>query len=417
MADLFSARQIITEAELQFVSNLERQNILMCAERQDVHTHTRPLGANCKTFIELDNRYNLTASIAPAGQTFATVRAAIEALLVTQKVIGLIGDEGVINVRWVLDRISANGTNPVAETDLNLQDQLLRTWHLAGHVDRTAPEHKIFMLDPTDPTETREIQVSSLEAVVLNLTHNRLVIDSIQGGCLPGISGRLILPYCAFVVTLLRKQREQALLAGFMPSQAPLQRHLDQPELTLPITEELALQEAIAISRLAAEQSVQASEQQQIQQAIEASRAASVAASRAPAVDPINDVIEASIKAEEARQLRLVARQEQEEVEARAAIAASDPINAVIEASRKEAEQIRFLNETRMKEAMQAQAATRQTGRPAMRPSLAVAVDPDAELQRAIAASLNPSSELSEEEQLQAALALSLSISSPRRPS
>jgi hypothetical protein len=126
----------------------------------NVHAHTRTIGQLAKELLTIDNAYQFSSI---AGVQFETVAA---------EILARSGKDPHVAV--VLNNIRANGTKLDHETGLNIQEQLIRTWTLAKTVNYAEPR----------------------EMVIDNLQHN---IET-GGGCLPGISARLVQPYALFVM-------------------------------------------------------------------------------------------------------------------------------------------------------------------------------------------------------------------------
>lgn len=155
----------------------------VCALEDDIHLedptirkkHTSFLGEQYQFFRSLDAKYSLSKVL-----DFATVAREI-----------LIASGNDKRVEIVLGTIRDSRGTPEAETGLNVQELLVRTWFLAQ--------------TPLSPSNAREL-------VVLNLVHNK----DTGGGCLAGISARLVQPFSHFVDWILNRMRERDLALELM---------------------------------------------------------------------------------------------------------------------------------------------------------------------------------------------------------
>lgn len=133
------------------------------AKDDDVHKHTRTIGPLAKELMLIDENYKFSAVAQP---NFEATAAEILAYSQNDPIVAL-----------MLNNIRANGTRLDHETGLNIQEQLIRTWTLAKTVRYAEPK----------------------DMVIDNIKHNAKT----GGGCLPGISARLVQPYANFVLAAL----------------------------------------------------------------------------------------------------------------------------------------------------------------------------------------------------------------------
>lgn len=132
------------------------------AKADDVHKHSKFLGETCRTIIRpLDIKYNLS-------------NIEKNLLLVIDEIKSCTPSDKLPAVTKVLETVLKSGGNIEPETGFNVQELLIRTWFLANSM--AAPDN-------------------SRELVIDNLFHN----IAANGGCLAGISARLIQPYSNFV--------------------------------------------------------------------------------------------------------------------------------------------------------------------------------------------------------------------------
>lgn len=125
----------------------------------DVHCHTRTIGARCRDILY------------PIEQSYAL----IENFISLEQVIDEIHHHPACdaNVKAILATIKAKGNSIEPETGLNISTLLQKTWSLL-----------------------KIAHYSDAEGVVIDvLRHNLLT----KGGCLAGISARLVLPYALFL--------------------------------------------------------------------------------------------------------------------------------------------------------------------------------------------------------------------------
>ena len=172
MADLTS--QIHKDLE-KVAAPLARVSAI-CANEVDIHTHTKELGALCRTIFNPIDARHLLSRMRPFSEVVSEIRKAAP---VNRKVLSQ--EISISSILQTLASIEARGNTTEPETGLNIQELLVRTWTLDNH--------------PKAPA-------NALDLVFANLEHNVVA----KGGCLAGISGRLIQPYCNFVQWILNSQ-------------------------------------------------------------------------------------------------------------------------------------------------------------------------------------------------------------------
>lgn len=153
----------ILDSALQQLSQHSQEASAIFAQEVNIHQHTVRLGELCtQYFMPFDQQFSISDSTMP----LATVIAEINAFTAQQH-----PDKGA-SVKTILGSIADGAV--VAETNLVLSEQLIRTWSLAKHAFSPA---------------------NTMDLIVENLHHN----IAADGGCLPGISARLIQPYMAIL--------------------------------------------------------------------------------------------------------------------------------------------------------------------------------------------------------------------------
>ena len=141
----------------------------------DIHNHSKFLGNLSKTFLTLDDKYQ----ISNISESFDEVYNQINQYA------------NDVDVLEVLNTIkSFNGIEP--ETQLNLKELLVRTWSLKTH--------------GFSPNNSKDM-------IIFNLKDNKLS----GGGCLAGISARLIQPYCLAIRSILESAKEYKANSDNMP--------------------------------------------------------------------------------------------------------------------------------------------------------------------------------------------------------
>lgn len=191
------ADQQLTQETLRIVGALFEQAV-------DIHTHTRAIGQHFNTcFFPIDKKHQLSQV-----ENFETVAAEI-----------LREAENDPRVARVLNSVRANGARLDGETQINIMDLLVRTWNLAKN--------------PLNYANAREVVLDALK-------HN---IDT-GGGCLPGISARLVAPYANFVNYLLNPQP-----VAQNRGDAALEQALQESAALAESAEDAALRRALAASR------------------------------------------------------------------------------------------------------------------------------------------------------------------------
>ncbi|MGI9214379.1 MAG: hypothetical protein ACR2HS_01565 [Gammaproteobacteria bacterium] len=141
----------------------------------DIHNHSRFLGEQSKTFLALDDKYQ----ISNISQSFVEVYNQINQYA------------NDVQVLEVLNTIK-NSAEIEPETQLNVKNLLVRTWSLATHM--------------FSPNNMKDL-------IIYNLKHNKLA----KGGCLAGISTRLTQPYCVVVRSILERAKAHKASSSNMP--------------------------------------------------------------------------------------------------------------------------------------------------------------------------------------------------------
>jgi hypothetical protein len=163
--------QDITEVDAA-LSNMS----VLFSKADDIHKHSRPLGASCRTtFYPLDNKYSFSQK--------QPLESVIKKILEHAQ---WVQDPNIAAIQTVLSSIQKAGADKEeTETGLNVADLLIRTWSLAEQAD------------------------SGVERglIIDSLRHNKAA----GGGCLAGISTRLIQPYTVLVKAHLQNKLELAL--------------------------------------------------------------------------------------------------------------------------------------------------------------------------------------------------------------
>jgi hypothetical protein len=155
----------ITEQDIQTVKDRLREMQDSYQLEANVHDHAGKLGLACKTFLELDNKYDI----------FSSCGAVIAKNIYDEIKIFADNDANVVEA---LNAIQQAGDSLEKETGLNAQDLLIRAWVLADHC---------FAGD-------------GVKAVIIeNLKHNKAT----GGGCLAGITARLTQPYCSNIRSIV----------------------------------------------------------------------------------------------------------------------------------------------------------------------------------------------------------------------
>jgi len=132
----------------------------------DIHKHTKALGEACrKTLYPMMEKYKICNA-----QSLDSV---------CTQILAYSGYDD--DVKKVLNTVKANQRNTEKETQLNVAKLLTETWSLALN-------HK---------------EVNAKQLVIDNLKHNYLA----KGGCLAGISARLIQPFGYFILNSLDSMR------------------------------------------------------------------------------------------------------------------------------------------------------------------------------------------------------------------
>jgi hypothetical protein len=125
---------------------------------EDIHRHTRRLGEICRQFIEFDNQY------------VRSLEKVKDINSVTQEILARCPANLKANVEIALNSIT-NSQEADIETGLLLHELLRRTWAL------------------------KSSYANGEDLIFDNLNHNKTA----GGGCIPGITARLIQPYTAFL--------------------------------------------------------------------------------------------------------------------------------------------------------------------------------------------------------------------------
>jgi hypothetical protein len=133
-----------------------------------VHNHTKKIGATCKTiFYPIDDKYG-----------FSKVKK-LDIKVVIQTILKqATEDPGLPEITRVLNTIQDAGADIEPETGLNVAELLVRTWSLA---------------EQDDP-------LNGFTDIIINCLHDNIPMG---GGCLAGISGRLIQPYGTLIQAAL----------------------------------------------------------------------------------------------------------------------------------------------------------------------------------------------------------------------
>ena len=141
----------------------------------NIHAYTKILGDLCReVFFILDDKYKISDI---ANKDFENTCQQI--LNLATSAMGE-DQETVAIITRVLNTIRISSSTIEAETGLNVIDLLIRTWSVANNL-LVSPEEKYI--------------------IITNITDNILT----NGGCLAGISGRLIHIYCSNIRTILEK--------------------------------------------------------------------------------------------------------------------------------------------------------------------------------------------------------------------
>lgn len=161
---------------------LENNPGLLCDG--DIHAYTKLLGDLCReVFFILDDKYKISDL---ANKDFENTCQQILDLATT--VMGKNQDTAAI-IAKVLNTIRISNGTIESETGLNVIDLLIRTWSVTNNL-LVSPEEK--------------------HIIITNITDNILT----NGGCLAGVSGRLIHIYCSNIRTILEKakiEKEEAI--------------------------------------------------------------------------------------------------------------------------------------------------------------------------------------------------------------
>lgn len=143
---------------VECAANLEKMGAFY-ALSANVHRYTRKIGDHYRTcFSKIDAEYQISA---PGDFN-----------LIYDDILKYSGLDPL--VRTALDTIKSSAGKIEHETGINVQDLLVRTWGLAKKLGSYA---------------------HACDVVVDNLKQNKLT----GGGCLAGITGRLVLPYSMFI--------------------------------------------------------------------------------------------------------------------------------------------------------------------------------------------------------------------------
>ena len=172
MLSIFDA----TEEDIELSKNTLNNMGAIYKLDDNVHNHSKYLGAECQKFLTLDNRYQISG---PSKVNFENV---------CQQITDVSNNDQIIV--QVLTTIKNFGNGVESETSLNIKDLLIRTWDLTDHY---------------------LVAANMKELVIDNLKHNILT----GGGCLAGISARLTQPYCNCINWILlevKKIKEETIV-------------------------------------------------------------------------------------------------------------------------------------------------------------------------------------------------------------
>lgn len=137
----------------------------ICDREDNIHEHTQIIGQFYQRFYAVDIENN-----------FSSNNESLEVII--KEILAECPESKRANVTWVLNKIKAT-TLADTETGVNVQQLLTRTWSLCT---------------------THYLYSNAIAELIKNLDHNILA----EGGCVPGIAARLIQPYAAFVLKMLK---------------------------------------------------------------------------------------------------------------------------------------------------------------------------------------------------------------------
>lgn len=194
----------IEQNDLKSASDTLEEIAKIFALEVDIHKHTRQIGQhfhNC--FNRIDQKYRLSNF-----RDFDTVY---------NEILGYANND--IAVKRVLDSIKRSAGAIEAETRINVRDLLVRTWDLAN---------------------TSRIYSNIKDVIIENLKHN----IQTQGGCLAGISARLVQPYSYLIHAIISNQYINEFNAGIMVSNEIDNDYDDDFELAIAMSKSLSFADA-----------------------------------------------------------------------------------------------------------------------------------------------------------------------------
>jgi len=152
----------IETIDLNTLEELTLQMQPIFGQPKNIHLYTVQLGKMALSFIEMDNKYNISNP-----DTFEETAAEI-----------LLYSDNNAMVKTVLQTIRSHQNTPDKEAGLKVQDLLTKAWSMAKQFNEQ------FLI------------IDSLQQNIIN-----------KGGCYPGISARLIQPYAMYIKNIMQERK------------------------------------------------------------------------------------------------------------------------------------------------------------------------------------------------------------------
>lgn len=185
---LLAEERAVESADSSALNEASSALAAIFARSDNIHAHTANIGKTCRDlFLPMDDKYNLH------------VRTSASLEVTRAEILDYSGND--VKVKAILDRILAS-SGVEAETGLNIQDILIRVWSITKH-NALAIDHKGLIIDA--------------------LRHN---IEA-GGGCLAGISARLVAPYSLLINQIL-KNIHSFQQSGMLPAAPGLRSCFDE---------------------------------------------------------------------------------------------------------------------------------------------------------------------------------------------